>query len=177
MIRQLEIPWQSRAMVLLDTRAKTHTPESFEHAIKGAASVLHHFFGGGYVPQLWVGDTVRPPGPAPYELAMEKLAAVQPMKALDLRHSVLRMRRHGHTGGALVLITGALDEENLAVYQTLGRDYSKTVLMVVADEEPEFLVPFKLGGAAAAVVGLADSWAGAWTEAIGAGKWSSASPG
>jgi uncharacterized protein (DUF58 family) len=177
MIRQLEIPWQSRALVLLDTRAKTHTPESFEHAVKGAASVLHHFFGGGYVPQLWVGDTVRPPGPAPYELAMEKLAAVQPMKALDLRHSVLRMRRHGHTGGALVLITGALDEENLAVYQTLGRDYSKTVLMVVSDEEPEFLVPFKLGGAAAAVVGLDDSWAGAWTEAIGAGRWSSASPG
>ena len=177
MIRQLEIPWQSRAMVLLDTRAQTHTAESFEHAVKGAASVLHHFFGGGYVPQLWVGDTVRPPGAAPYELAMEKLAAVEPMDALDLRHAVLRMRRHGHAGGALVLITGALDEDNLAVYQTLGRDYSKTILMVVSDEEPEFLVPYKLGGAAAAVVGLNDSWTGAWTEAIGAGRWSSASPG
>ncbi len=177
MIRQLEIPWQSRALVLLDSRSATHTPESFEHAVKGTASVLHHFYGGGYLPQLWVGDTVRPPGPAPYELAMEKLAAVQPIEALDLRHAALRMRRHGHAGGALVLITGRLDDENLAVFETLGRDYSKTVLMVVADEEPDFLVPFKLGGAAASVVGLNDSWAGAWSEAIGAGRWSSASPG
>jgi hypothetical protein len=48
---------------------------------------------------------------------------------------------------------------------------------VVADEEPDSLAAFKLGGAAASVVGLEDSWAGAWTEAIGAGRWSSASPG
>ena len=76
-----------------------------------------------------------------------------------------------------MLITGALDEENLAVYQTLGRDYGKTVLMVVADEEPDSLISFKLGGATASVVGIEDSWAGAWTDAIGAGRWSSASPG
>ncbi len=177
MIRQLEIPWQSRALVLLDSRAKAHTPEGFEHAVKGTASVLHHFYGGGYVPQLWVGDTVRPPGPAPYDLAMEKLAAVQPIKALDLRRSVLRMRRHGHTGGALVLITGTVDEDNLGVYQTLGRDYSRTVLMVVTDEEPDILVPFQLGGAASVVVGTEDSWAEAWTQVVGAGRWSSASPG
>jgi len=177
MIRQLEIPWQSRALVLLDTRASTHTPESFEHAVKGTASVLHHFYGGGYLPQLWVGDSGRPPGPAPYELAMEKLAAVQPMTALDLRHAVLRMRQHGYSGGALVLITGAVDDDNLAVFQTLGRDYSKTVLMVVADEVPESLTAFKLGGAATVVVGTGDDWTGAWNEAIGAGRWSSASPG
>ena len=177
MIRQLEIPWQSRALVLLDARAKAHTPEGFEHAVRGAASVLHHFYGGGYIPQLWVGDTSRLPGPAAYELAMEKLAAVQPMDALDLRHAVLRMRRHGHTGGALVLITGSLDEENLAVYQTLGRDYSRTVLMVVSDEIPDILARFKLGGAAAVVVGTGDSWGRAWTDAIGAGRWTSASRG
>ncbi len=177
MIRQLEIPWRSRALVLLDTRAKAHTPEGFEHAVRGAASILHHFYGGGYVPLLWIGDTVRPPASTPYELSMEKLAAVQPNETLDLRRAVLRMRRHGHTGGALVLITGAVDEENLAVFQTLGRDYSRTVLMVVADEEPDSLVPFKLGGAAAAVVRIGDSWTGAWTQVIGAGRWSSASPG
>lgn len=176
MIRQLEIPWQSRAQVLLDPRASRHTPETFEQAVKGTASVLHHFFRGGYLPQLWVGDSGRPVGSAPYDQAMERLAAIQPIKALDLKHAVLRMRNHGHTGGALVLITGALDEDNLAVFQTLGRDYSKTVLMVVSDDEPD-LVPYKLGGAAATVVGTADSWTQAWADAIGAGRWSSASPG
>ncbi|MBT8203427.1 MAG: hypothetical protein KJO87_09000, partial [Acidimicrobiia bacterium] len=141
------------------------------------ASVLHHFYRGGYLPQLWIGDTARPSAPAPYEIAMEKLAAVQPMEGLDLRHAVLRMRQHGYSGGALVMITGRLDEDNLAVFQTLGRDYSRTVLMVVADEDPEFLAPFKLGGAAAVQVGAGDRWSKAWTEAIGAGRWSTASPG
>ena len=177
MIRQLEIPWQSRALVLMDTRAENHTPESFEHAVKGTASVLHHFYRGGYLPQLWIGDSGRPPGPAPYELAMERLAAVQPLEALDLRHAVLRMRQHGFSGGALVFITGRLDDDNLAVFQTLGRDYTRTVLMVVADEEPEALAPFQLTGAAAVGVGTGDGWAGAWREAIGTGRWSSASPG
>jgi len=177
MIRQLEIPWQSRALVLLDTRASAHTADTFEHAVKGTASVLHHFFGGGYLPQLWLGDSGRPPGPAPYELAMEKLAAIAPMTSLDLRHAVLRMRQHGFSGGALVLITGALDDDNLAVFQTLGRDYSKTLLMVAGEEEPDSLASFRLGGAAAVMVGPTDTWAGAWSEAIGAGRWSSASPG
>lgn len=177
MIRQLEIPWQSRALVLMDSRASAHTSDSFEHAVRGAASVLHHFYRGGYLPQLWIGDTSRPTAPAPYEIAMEKLAAVQPMEGLDLRHAVLRMRQHGYSGGALVMITGRLDQDNLAVFQTLGRDYSRTVLMVVGDEDPEFLAPFKLGGAAAVQVGAGDRWSDAWTEAIGAGRWSTASPG
>lgn len=176
MIRQLEIPWQSRALVLLDPRAVTHTPATFEHAVSGAASVLHHFYRGGYLPQLWVGDTGRIPGPAPYEQAMERLAAIQPVTALDLKTAVLRMRNYGHTGGSFVFITGRVDDDNLAVFQTLGRDYSRTVLMVVSDEEPD-LVPFKLGGAAATVVATTDSWTAAWGDVIGAGRWSSASPG
>jgi uncharacterized protein (DUF58 family) len=177
MIRQLEIPWQSRALVLVDTRAQVHTPETFEHTVKGAASILHHFYGGGYLPQLWLGDSSRPPAPAPYELAMEKLAAIQPIEALDLRHAVVRMRRHGFSGGALVMISGSLDDDVLAVFQTLGRDYRRTMLMVVGDEDAEALVPFKLGGAVVVRVGTDDTWASAWAEMIGAGRWSSVSPG
>jgi uncharacterized protein (DUF58 family) len=177
MIRQLEIPWQSRALVLVDTRAQVHSPETFEHAIKGAASVLHHFYGGGYLPQLWLGDSARPPAPAAYEQAMEKLAAIQPIEALDLRHAVFRMRRHGFSGGALVMISGSLDDDVLAVFQTLGRDYRRTMLMVVGDEDATALMPFKLGGAAAVRVGTEETWAGAWADVIGAGRWSSVSRG
>lgn len=177
MIRQLEIPWQSRALILVDTRAAQHTPEGFEHAVRGAASILHHFYGGGYLPQLWLGDSNRPPAPVAYDLAMEKLAAIQPIDGLDLRHAVLRMRRHGFSGGALVIISGSLDDDVMAVFQTLGRDYRRTLLMVVGNEEPEALVPFQLGGAAAVAVGPDGRWAEAWAEAIGAGRWSSVSPG
>lgn len=166
MIQQLEIPWQSHAMILVDPRASVHTEAGFEQAVRGAASVLHHFHSGGFVPQLWLGDTTRPPAPMPYEMAMERLAAVQLTKALDLTSAVFRMRQHGLSGGALMLITGTPDEQNLAIFQTLKRDYARTVLMVVADDEPESIGPFKLGGAATVVVSADGDWAPAWSEAM-----------
>jgi hypothetical protein len=102
----------------------------------------------------------------PYEMAMERLAAVQLTKALDLTSAVFRMRQHGLSGGALMLITGTPDEQNLAIFQTLKRDYARTVLMVVADDEPESIGPFKLGGAATVVVSADGDWAPAWSEAM-----------
>lgn len=177
MIRQLEVPWQSRAFVLLDPRAATYQDGAFEQAVKGAASVVHHFYGEGFMPQLWVGDTAKPPAAAPYSHTMERLAAVQPLEALDLRQAVQRMRQQGTAGGALVLITGTPDDHNLAVFQTFSRDYARTMLMVVGDEEPDQMASFQRGGAVAVRVPPDGSWAAAWTEAIGRKKWSTVSPG
>ena len=57
MIKQLEMPWQSRALVILDPRAQNYqTPEAFEHAVRGAASSLAHLFRHGYSPSLWIGE-------------------------------------------------------------------------------------------------------------------------
>ncbi len=166
MIQQLEIPWQSRAMILLDPRASVHTEPGFEQAVRGAASVLHHFHSGGFVPQLWVGDSNRPPAPTPYDLAMEKLAAVEMAKALNMTSAVFRMRKHGMSGGALVLVTGEPDDQILTVFQTLKRDYARTVLMVVADGESESTFPFRLAGAATVVANEDGDWAPAWSEAM-----------
>jgi uncharacterized protein (DUF58 family) len=56
MIRQLEMPWQSRALIVLDTDVANYpNPDTFEHAVKGAASVVHHFYRSGFSPTLSTG--------------------------------------------------------------------------------------------------------------------------
>ncbi len=45
MIRQLETPWQARALVMLDPRASAYeSPIAFERAVRGAASVIRHLY-------------------------------------------------------------------------------------------------------------------------------------
>ena len=57
MIRQLEMPWQSRALVLLDPRQSAYPDsEAFEHAVRGVASAFRHLFRNGYTPTLWIGN-------------------------------------------------------------------------------------------------------------------------
>ncbi|HZD24045.1 MAG TPA: DUF58 domain-containing protein, partial [Acidimicrobiia bacterium] len=57
MIRQLETPWQSRALVLLDVRPSVYeSAEAFETAVSGAASVVTHLVRSGFDADLWAGD-------------------------------------------------------------------------------------------------------------------------
>lgn len=175
MIRQLEVPWQSRALIIFDPRPGPYeSPAAFEQAVRGTASILHHFFLGGFAPSMWSGEATAPSA-SRYELIMERLAAIKPFAALDLRQSVARIHQRGVAGGALVLVTGIPDEHMLGAFQTLGRDYARTMLMVVAHEEPETIVPFQLGGAATAHVPPDGSWGPAWAEAMRM-TWSTASP-
>jgi uncharacterized protein (DUF58 family) len=60
MIRQLETPWQSRALVLLDVRAPSYeSQEAFERAVSGAATVVTHLVGSGFDADLWAGGPRR----------------------------------------------------------------------------------------------------------------------
>lgn len=173
MIRQLEIPWQSRALILLDTRPYD-SEVAFEKGVQGAASVLHHFTAGGFAPELWVGAEPSPTGGNRYTEAMERLAAVQPAE-MDLRAAVARLRRRGQAGGALVLVSGRVDEQHLVAYQTLSRDYARTILMMVGDEPLDTLA-LHHGGAAVVAIGPEEDWATAWSEAMRS-TWPSASAG
>jgi uncharacterized protein (DUF58 family) len=176
MIRQLEVPWQARALILLDPRPQPYGEEAaFEHAVRGAASILHHFYRGGFVPVVWSGEPT-PPAPTRYELVMERLAAVQTQPALGLRSAITRLHQPGLAGGALVMVTGVPDEEFLAAFQTLERDYARSLLMVVAEEAPPTMERFHLAGAGTAVLTSKGSWARAWLEVMRS-TWSIASPG
>jgi uncharacterized protein (DUF58 family) len=178
MIKQLEIPWQARALVLLDQRAERYpTAEAFEQAVRGAASVVSHLYAGGFSPELWAGE--RAPGlrsGSRYTQAMEMLATLQPAEHLDLRSTVARLRRGGVGGGALVIITGIPDEGALAAYRVLAKDFTRTVAMAVTPPSADAMLMFQRAGAVTVAVGPEAPWAPAWRTAMEL-SWSTASAG
>jgi uncharacterized protein (DUF58 family) len=169
MIRQLEMPWQSRALVVLDPEAANYAgPETFEHAVRGAASAVHHLFGAGFSPTLWTGqsDGTTVASVETYGLAMEELAMVQPADVVDLRVAIQRMRRLGMAGGALVVVTGDVGPTHLGLYRTLGRDYTRTVVMAVTDEQNDAIMRFRQAGVVTVLSPRGTRWATAWQEAL-----------
>jgi len=178
MIKQLEVPWQARALVLLDVREDRYRDQdAFEHAVRGAASAVTHLYEGGFSPELWAAE--RAPGLRSgnrYQQAMEVLATVEPAAHLDLRNTVSRLRRQGVGGGALILVTGIPDDGLVAAYRVLAKDFTRTVVMAVAERTAASGTQFQRSGAVTVMVGANASWAPAWRTAMEL-SWSTASVG
>jgi len=179
MIRQLEMPWQSRALIIFDPRRERYASvESFEHAVRGAASVMRHLFQAGFSPSLWANsrDIINVGSVDAYAMAMEQLATVQPQAGVDLKTAVTRLRRNGLAGGALILVTGAPDDAAAAVYRMLGRDYLRTVIMAVTQTENEAILSLRRAGAISILGSPGASWRPPWQEAMER-AWSTATAG
>ncbi len=175
MIRQLETPWQSRALVLLDVRSSSfESQEAFEKAVSGAATIVTHLVGAGFDADLWAGDA-EPIDASRYASAMERLALVQPDPSIDIEAVAGRIRQKGG-GGALVLVTGVADRSLLSVQQLLTRDYPTTVLMSASDSTSQTLVGFHRMGVTTVSIAPDQPWAPAWMAAMG-GSWTTASVG
>lgn len=173
MIRQMETPWQSRALVLFDVRESVYeSAAAFETAVSGAASVLGHLVRAGFDADFWAGeaDTVDA---ARYTAIMERLALVQTDPAIDLRAVATRIR-HSGGGGALVLVTGVPDREMLAVQRLLAHDYGHTIVMSVSSTTPQTVIGFHRAGAATVVVEPGAKWAPTWLKIMKA-TWADAS--
>jgi uncharacterized protein (DUF58 family) len=175
MIRQLETPWQSRALVLLDVRSSSYeSDEGFEKAVSGAATIVTHLVGSGFDADLWAGDA-EPIDATRYTSAMERLALVQPDSAIDIESVASRIRQKGG-GGALVIVTGVADRPLLSVQQLLAGDYPTTVLMTASGATPQTLVGFHRMGVTTVSVGPDEPWAPAWLVAMRT-SWTTASAG
>ena len=179
MVKQLEMPWQSRAFIALDPRAEPHvSAESFEQAVRGAASALHHLFRAGYTPTIWMGSgngTLVGSAEA-YQKAMEELATVRPVRAVDFRHLVGRLRRSGMAGGVLVMVTGSPDDSDLSAFQLLSQDFYKTVVLSVSNVDNESMIGFATAGALVVRTTPSGEWAEPWRNAMEHG-WSTVSAG
>jgi uncharacterized protein (DUF58 family) len=173
MIRQLETPWQSRALVMLDVRSDVYeSGEAFETAVSGAASVITHLIRSGFDADLWAGDP-HAIDASRYGAAMERLALVQPIAAIDLQ-AVATQIRHKGGGGALVLVTGSADRSLIGVQQLLSREYPTSVLMGASSTTPQTITGFHRLGVATVTVEPGGSWAERWMTSIG-DSWDSAS--
>lgn len=168
MIRQLETPWQSQALVFFDPRGSSYdSTEAFEKAVSGTASVVRHLLSSGFDADLWTGGAlISSAEPGSYAKSMEALAGVQPTDGVDVRAAALRLQKGGR-GGALVLITGNPDSELLAVGQLLTRNFASTVLMSVAQQVSTTVSRFQAGGTLTMAIKPDGSWANAWLNATG----------
>jgi uncharacterized protein (DUF58 family) len=166
MIRQLETPWQSRALVMLDVRSQVYeSADAFETAVSGAASVVTHLVRSGFDADLWAGDP-NAIDATRYGAAMERLALVQPTSAIDLE-SVASHIRHKGGGGALVIVTGTADRTLISVQQLLTRDYPTSVLLGASSTTPQTLAGFHRLGVATVTVAPGGSWAEKWMTSVG----------
>ncbi len=166
MIRQFETPWQSRGLVILDTRAEVYDDETFESAVRGAASSYLHLTKLGFELDVLVGvDHIRSADPGPGGRVLEALAAVEPTAALDLRAVSTRLRRK-FIGGALVVVTGAIDEHAGQAIAALGPDFGH-VLVLSASREPLGPLPPTRTPLVGAACPPDRTWTEAWSQMQG----------
>lgn len=165
MIRQLETPWQSRALVLLDVRTQSYeSPAAFEKAVSGAATIVTHLVSSGFDADLWAGDA-DPIDASRYASAMERLALVQPDASINIEAVAARIRQKGG-GGALVIVTGIADRGLLSVQQLLTNDYPTTVLMTASESTSQTLVGFHRFGVTTVSITPDQQWAPGWLQGM-----------
>jgi uncharacterized protein (DUF58 family) len=113
MVRREEQPWESRATVVLDTRAGAHRGEgptaSFEWAVSAAASIAVHLRHGGYKLRLVSDagidvDASESDGDGPL---LDHLADVRLAQHADVAALVERVRRRSD-GGLVIGVFGLL---------------------------------------------------------------------
>ena len=130
MIRQNETPWQGRATVLLDTRARFHTGYSFEAAVSAAASVLTACWQRRSLIRLMTTDGADSgfgTGPGHLELMLSRLAVIDVADDGGLAGLTA-----GHAGdGAIAAITtAAVPPPEMAALSRLGWKPSLVTLVV-----------------------------------------------
>ena len=171
MIRQLDTPWQARALVLLDVRSRSYPDGvSFERAVSGAASVIRHLSRGGYAADLWAGGALI--DATDYAPPMELLAGVSPDRDIDLL-KVGASIRQAESGGILVMVGGDADPALLGVRRMLQPTHPVAVLMSVSNSNAEASA-ISQSGVVSVSVAPAQPWAPAWAGAMG-GSWQPAS--
>ena len=112
MVRREEQPWESRATILLDTRARAHRGEgptaSFEWAVSAVASVATHLCHAGYKVRLVTDMGVDIAAAGGDTSILDYLAEVQLSQGGDISVAVETVR-HSADGGLIIGVLGTLD--------------------------------------------------------------------
>ncbi len=138
MVRREEQPFQSRATLLLDGRARAHRGDgpgsSFEWAVSAVASVGVSLARAGFALSMVrdTGEALTPPGlPLTEGVLLDALATVGVSAAGGLDGAATRLRGSG-MGGVLVAVLGALE---LSEAERLARVGTGVRVAVVLDTD------------------------------------------
>ena len=162
-VRQDEVHWQGRTTVVLDTRAHTHSAESFELAVSAAASVIAAAWKRRDLIRLvttagW--DSGVDAGHGHAERLLDELARVSTTQPGTLRGAIAGLGRRG--SGAVIVVAGRVPPAELSALAgaaSIGRH----ALTVVAAGDV-----VAAAGVAADTIPLDDSrgFAAAWNAAM-----------
>lgn len=133
MVRKHVDTSQPHTTVVLDTRRRVHTPDSFEHAVEAAASICVASLTRNFPVQLRSTDGLHVEGRSgrgsPIEAYMDRLAGVELVEEGSMAGVVAAMT--GERGGnSLAIVTSSLaDPADLARFAPLGRRYDVITLV------------------------------------------------
>lgn len=134
MIRQVELPWQHRTTVVLDTRRQVHDAKSFELAVSAAASILSGSQRAGAITRLVTPsglDSGFATGADHREAALASLAAVEPSGPASLAALLSTRRPHGAGASVAVITTSATSPAERAAVARLRARAGLVVLVVI----------------------------------------------
>jgi uncharacterized protein (DUF58 family) len=140
MVRREEQPYQSRATLVLDTRATAHRgsgpSSSFEYAVSAAASIASHLTAQGFTVRM-LTDDVRAAeatwhdrgtgGAAEARAILDALAVIEPSRRGDFSSASVD---RGSTG-LVVAVVGALSSADLAALSTLRAGATRALAIVL----------------------------------------------
>jgi uncharacterized protein (DUF58 family) len=140
MVRREEQPHQSRATLLLDTRAVAHRgtgpASSFEFAVSAAASIGAHLVEQGFLVRLLSDDTRRTEatwhdrgvsGAAEVELLLDSLAVVQNSHGNDLG----RVSHEHNAAGLVVAVLGVVTPTDVTALSSLRSSASRSLALLL----------------------------------------------
>ena len=131
MLRQDEMPWESRSTILLDTRPSTHQGESFERAVEIAASLAAAMCRGRRQVRFVTtgGFDIRSSGGDRYPQIMEYLAGASVETYVRWDQVVEGLRRAGE--GPLAAIVANVDRSDLTALAALRPRLGLVFLAVI----------------------------------------------
>lgn len=155
---------QPYTVVLLDQRPGRYTAATFEEAVDVAASVLVTSAADKAPVELRLTDGTAVGGPRLRDVTplIDHLTGVQPDADGSLQSQLLGLRR-ARGGTSLVVVTGALDPDDLPYVAALRRRFERLVVVSVDDDAAR---PVRFPGVRVIVATDADGVRAAWNLAV-----------
>lgn len=166
MIREHDVPWQTRATLLLDNRSALYSPATFERAVEAAASVATALHQSRSILRLVTtsgSDTGFGTGHEHYEAIMERLAVAH--RSVEARFEMTAGRLHRQAAsGALIAFTGEASPDDFLKLGTLGRRFG--FVAAVRALPPNRGTPGRLPGLTVVDVDRPRAFGDAWNAAM-----------
>lgn len=136
MIREHDLPWQTRATLVLDDRRRSTDGHTFEKMVEATASVAASLLRSRALTRLLTvegGETGFGSGHEHQDAVLEQLAVVERRSADHLAPLVARLHRQAGAG-ALVVFTSDLDDEQAKMLATLERRFTLVTIIQFTSE-------------------------------------------